>query len=1786
MLRRSVKSSSHGARRRGGVARRNHASVHVAAQPAHFQMADGTRATEAEHLATETYARLFKDHGMFDPTVDPQYEIFQVERFWQELDAQFKAWEEACRVVDAIRNGDACESSEKTVEQAVMEVHLLGDKLFAFFTHMRAHLDRNPRDRLGFHSARPAHLTDVFGKFLKVLARQIDTDYCPRCHLRLDGTTTVCGDPATVGKYHYGNNPVFGFEAQETEHSFWSASWFAEYEKRAKALWYQALQLPFFRTEAHTAEQCEGMMEVYRATLNRAEANHFLHQCQVHGLPITQRMVACHEEILGSTNPHQVFFHGDPEAVSPRLLRYKIEQEKLDGFADEHGLIKYPPPSYLPHSRGEHMYAEIPERFSTDDRNWVSNYQEVTAKIQDTVDGWSPTEAQRSHSAEFPDWAYDEATLGLIQHYRSEVAKAKVKARPTPFKVRNKSVARWAVPGLFGKKEEKVVDEGREKVVFPTASGYEQFDTSDDAFKPLHWGAPDADFLRHSIKPGARLRAVSLQHYITPHVPAVTHRFPIAENTRDLTEEDIKNLPVVEFTAAPRAIYETLLYATQGNPSESIEEWRKRGGRPWCEGRWMDIERGDKKFKRSGKDTAGGLRLGTNFYHGAKGKKGAQQGSVLLVGAYDGKLWAARSGERFASVVLGSTLDDLAEYERMPGDMWAVQENVEVEGIIVGMKDEQVWVQWGPNAVATPIGGTMEQIEQNFRDLQVLPSTAPAVEPPSWCIPFRNNWADEELKKALRAPWDAQEFTPQEPHQLPTLPFDRADPASYKLDDYRTKEYNNRLAARNLLGGSTRLATDRRYTDDVVFSVNMHGDNAMHTGYGQPQVDADELGVPLGVEDGSNDVVPGHEITDVEQALRDISGRAPGAVDPDVAGLAPDAAVNDPITVRRHSQLQMSKRTSLVTDPNHPTYQEIDALDKGQLAQKQQVDQAESWEFGGWADAGLMQILPHQQAGMTGKNPRDAPHTRLHLNGKENEYLSVPKQYQSVVKTFKAMNEFYSDMNKPYDVGHNENPFGPNFDPLRPRDLAKKSMAVGTKRRMAALLLRLWIKKAEKTRTTLRDFASLYKLHRLALLSWFGGDAPASPSLLRALKHWLRDELDELDLLDEFTIEDADTYSPVYEPGFYKWLDKSRFEHQHELLLSAKLQRFASVQNLTLVDPLSQRAETSGGLDSSQRQELEKYERRLMAGNTNAMSRDSLSEYDNATKSTLPRVQVVVAQGKGGARINNFAENLGIDRENISKDAKTFGVLTLAELHNAIYQTELNDMRARGKQGNDEDMKRKQELEKMNILDARTCLSFTKDWDEGLAMDLLYAVRRNMGNTALRASFADLVTLGEAASAQQATLDGLYEHRNGAFRVKGDHVENATEMGDEWEGKLEKDGENAWSAVLTITKDNKKYEDGARLRLKRVSDCEVEWCLGDEADALPAVATAKRADLDVEGAMWRLYVKGEWVPGVEEAEHMVFEWTKKNTQQVKWELETEGLKAPDVAFIQAAFDAGLPMDYGPVSRGARNAITRTVTASGNLADVDSWVSNIPYPGLPNDAAAALKIDYKELTFTFECKVVASDIKPDAEQARPFEFEAFRTEVAAAEDKWATLGMEGLRKDSVELMRRTGTPNYGALLELLHWLDVIMGKVEADMGELVAEHNAGKPSCDHITVEEVQESTGQKQYEGVGKKFEEYKQIQNECIGQLWEYQRESFEGIDPIVPGNAGYNAAFMMHGNDAAGGLQLRVMYDSQVVSGYTARVVNHRLPLLNWWRTVIDTVGRRKQAHLGALSQRLSSA
>eukprot|EP01062_Namystynia_karyoxenos_P033244 TRINITY_DN24453_c0_g1_i1.p1 TRINITY_DN24453_c0_g1~~TRINITY_DN24453_c0_g1_i1.p1 ORF type:complete len:1828 (+),score=559.35 TRINITY_DN24453_c0_g1_i1:53-5536(+) len=1774
-------------RPRRDTARRHHAT---------FVMADRG---EVQHVprhievAETHFTRFWKDdpRSMPDPPLPPQHEQFPVARFWEELAAQMANWQKLQDAVQRAQEGKDGEAERLAggpaeLRKALQTAHVYGDRLFHFFTHFRAHLDRNPRDRLAFYSTRPPGvqgLDDVFGFFLQVLARQVDFDYCPRCHLRLDGSSPVCGDPAIIDDLLYGQNLVHGFEAAEVEHSFWTPAWLFEYEHRAKELWYQSLQLPFFRTPSHTATQCEAMMEVYRRTLNRGEANHFMRQCQLHALPITERMRSAHAEILGNTNPHGVFAHGDPGAVSPRWLRYQMERDKVEEYAKrDAGIVRLPPRSYLPYLDGDKVYAELPQKFDVDSRGWVTNFGAVVQRIQEAADTFDPVRSQRSGSAEFPDHAYSEEQLAVVEHWRQRHRRRLLRPLRTDTATPSGgTLSKTQVPGL-GEPAPHRPDPaaGSGGIVFPTESAYCRLDTSAEAIQQLvdppadssgalhgasasgAWAVGVAGGLRH----GARVQARTLARYLGAQTPQLRVRLASAPSKR----ADNQVRVIKEFSTHWRVLLATVLSSGRDDAAAKMQ-WRQTE-RPWCDGKW------EQEWRHYHSGALPRLEAGAQW---------ERKGEIFfLVGAAEGKLWVTKGGERLA-VPVGSSREDLRGWSSAASgavDPWQVEEPQEVDGIVLGTREGQLWVQWGPNRVATPAGSNWQEITDRFRELRVLDASAVPSEPASWYIPFRNDWAEEELRSALRAPWDAAAPQAQQPWEAPEIPLALHDTDSYRLDDFRTKEWEDRLAARNLLGGSARPAKGgRRWEDDCIFSVNALSNSKHLTGYGQPQVDRDEVTM-AGSDHADTDQgsVGTWEIDQMEQALRDISGRAPGATKRPTDVWRPDAHIEEPIDVRRRSRLHMSRRGSSVMSPTNPSHREATAVDKGRrMALEPQVADLQAWEYGGMRDVANPSVFPHEEKVITGLDTALAPHTQVHLTGKEGDWQRLNPQQVHTIAAFRALSDYYTELCKPADLGHNfqstEGVIG--NDEFAGRNLPRKAMAIGEKRRLAALLQRLWMHKAESEQLSLDQFAQRYQVPRLALLTWFGGDEPATPALLRALRQYLRDDLLRLRLLDQLDTQGADSYSPVAEPGFYKWLEKSPFETQYELLTRAKLYRFDNTITLGLNDPLqTDRSRADGStlpLDTSEEEALAQYQDRLAGGEADIMSRTELDAYDKRSKEFAARVSVNPHTGQSQLALASPSFDVGKRSDSLGMQFR--GAMTLAALRRTLYDVEQRTEASRLISPEPDRLRQLKatvsEEHPQGQLDADSALDYLRDWDGGRAMDLLYAVRRHTASAPLREAFESFVDFreDEGLVLGKLGLDGTYVGPSEEFRIEGDSVicEEAyprpgSAFGDMclWRGTLQEyqgaDGPlpgPLLCADLVPLHSHSGTEHLGILWVRRAGTDEVEFFLqpADQATAgrsLPRRATASRAPLDLRGTLWRHYCQGIWVPGVDEAKAWVDRWVRNNPDKVEWKvLLPVQPKDPVVArffeyvgSLEPKYEEDTSAEVEVLTDVDREngRYTRQRRVKGTLKDhgIDlKWVPkimaylrqledlpqhqqvNVEFPGHLTGNAADTKISYTWWD-------VATGVAPADDAALPFAFDCSAVERKNKERLWRKLGME-VDSNAVFVHKRTGQPHYGKLLELYHASDFLIRYTEELIEHLEAAPGGGNK-------------------EAIRKAREECKWAQDSIV------REQLNDEHTPLLLGNCGY-------GSEGA---------EEVPLEPFDALVLDRQLPLLRWWHRVLGDV------------------
>ena len=185
---------------------------------------------------------------------------------------------------------------------------------------------------------------------------------------------------------------------------------------------------------------------------------------------------------------------------------------------------------------------------------------------------------------------------------------------------------------------------------------------------------------------------------------------------------------------------------------------------------------------------------------------------------------------------------------------------------IVGARHQNIWIQHIPEqGVAYPLGDFV--IDKSIRLLESGKNSLS--EPQSWKVPFRNNWAEQDLLDAIEAPWNKQPVAP--------LISDRMTPRRKifgytqhnEIRDFVTKEYHDRLT-------SKQFHANPKYFEIVpdVYEKAPNFGGKWESAYtsGLPSVDRKELNSGWSKVDD----IPQQEIKAIEQAIRDISGNRPG----------------------------------------------------------------------------------------------------------------------------------------------------------------------------------------------------------------------------------------------------------------------------------------------------------------------------------------------------------------------------------------------------------------------------------------------------------------------------------------------------------------------------------------------------------------------------------------------------------------------------------------------------------------------------------------------------------------------------------------------------------------------------------------------------------------------------------------------------------------------------------------------------------------------------------------------
>eukprot|EP00758_Cryptobia_borreli_P011763 Tbor_TRINITY_DN5691_c1_g1::TRINITY_DN5691_c1_g1_i1::g.8937::m.8937 len=237
-----------------------------------------------------------------------------------------------------------------------------------------------------------------------------------------------------------------------------------------------------------------------------------------------------------------------------------------------------------------------------------------------------------------------------------------------------------------------------------------------------------------------------------------------------------------------------------------------------------------------------------------------------------------------------------------------------LKGVVIGIRDSQLYVQWYERGVAEPMG-TPEMVASlwsvrliggrhdgskdvlaniNINNNDTIPSsigsnkpssiltskttsiTTPVVisklikEPFSWETPFRNDWSEDRLEEIKKAPWTKERYVSLIENKFTPKVKRFGYTQHITQDDFVTKEYANRLRSRQYFANPQAFEV---IPDKVEKSVRFAGKNEGSLILsGLPGVDRNEL------ENGWQkvDEISDREMGEIEQCLRDISGKRPG----------------------------------------------------------------------------------------------------------------------------------------------------------------------------------------------------------------------------------------------------------------------------------------------------------------------------------------------------------------------------------------------------------------------------------------------------------------------------------------------------------------------------------------------------------------------------------------------------------------------------------------------------------------------------------------------------------------------------------------------------------------------------------------------------------------------------------------------------------------------------------------------------------------------------------------------
>ncbi|AAZ13284.1 hypothetical protein, conserved [Trypanosoma brucei brucei TREU927] len=689
-----------------------------------------------------------------------------------------------------------------------------------------------------FKAVRPPELSDLFGIFLEMEANYVHEDYCPRCSLPYS-TTRYCGEGDV-------DTPFRKHRGRWAPHQKWGREWYDVVARRAEALWYRATEDPYFGTPQHTQRQAEALLKVYVQAKQRGKAIDFMNKLRgsveylTGDITITTVMQESYDALLDTTpHPHLLTngFTLESDAakytgevnkapLSPLQFRIDMEMNKYRRQQKEEGVVRVPPALWRLDTS-----AIVPYKVDSKTRRIV-NWREVKEGIEKSfLSVGLPKEAYTGNEWREMLYLHDvianrEAKAAVLEQ-QQKLDREKLKARERA--------------SLKGEKSSNSASNGI-GIIFPDKDGYQVFFVDEASLRPFGIGASGTLF------------------------KAVARVYP-----------------------SPAAVpYDDPVHGKQFLIDTTDETCHLFGG----------FEHGDRLLLRA-KSSGGDVDGGNNSNCRNTGSFTDEEEEVIVMGVSTEGSDAERmlcamhvdtGKQRERGIVfLGTDCIDIRE--RWESVRYAASAYVkgrvtllesqrtareEFMGQVVGIRDGVLFVQWRllkgggsvlDRSVAVPIGDST-QVRELFVETKVL-GVEPLQSPPSWRTPFRNDFAEERLKELQRAPFKREKYVSliQGKYTPKVKKFGYTQHTT--VDDFETKEYKDRLLSKQFFQNpqAFEVVPDRNER-----SVQFGGKWEYQRTHGLPTVDRNEL------ENGWSEVEPisDGEMKVIEQALRDISGPRPG----------------------------------------------------------------------------------------------------------------------------------------------------------------------------------------------------------------------------------------------------------------------------------------------------------------------------------------------------------------------------------------------------------------------------------------------------------------------------------------------------------------------------------------------------------------------------------------------------------------------------------------------------------------------------------------------------------------------------------------------------------------------------------------------------------------------------------------------------------------------------------------------------------------------------------------------